>query len=113
MEVLAVLFVLALVAGWFLGVIGFFKVLSARAEIAALRRAIEALSVGQPAPVASEPRPASVPYVAPPETVEQAVPEPAAVAAEPPDIAPPARIDRRPRDIEALLERIELVQVAP
>ena len=103
MEALAVLFVLALVAGWFLGVIGFFKVLSARAEIAALRRAIEALSTGQPAPVAAEARPASVPYVAPPETVEQAVPEPAEVAAEPPDVAVPPAAARRPRDIEALL----------
>jgi uncharacterized membrane protein len=103
MEQLAVLLVLVLVGGWFLGVIGFFKALSARAEIAALRRAIAALSAAQPAPAAAEAPPASVPYVAPPETVAQAIPEPALVAPEPPDIAVPATTAGRPRDIEALL----------
>ena len=73
MEVLAVLFVLVLAAGWFLGVIGFFKALSARAEIAALRRRIEALAAGQEAPVgAAEPLPASVPFVPLPQVDERA-----------------------------------------
>ena len=106
MEELAVLFVLVLVTGWFLGVIGFFKVLSARAEIAALRRRIEALAVGQEAPVAAaEPLRASVPFVPPPQVTEPAEPPPA--AAEPigpmaPASEPDAPVIQRP-DIEALL----------
>jgi hypothetical protein len=56
-EELAVLFVLLLIGGWFLGGIGFFKARSARGKIAALRRTIEALAAGQPAPpAAAEPR---------------------------------------------------------
>ena len=91
MEVLAVLFVLALIAGWFLGVIAFFKVLSARSEIAALRRRLEALASGDTAP-------ASVPFVPPVVTEPAAEPPPfAAESAEPLAEAPP-----RP-DIEALL----------
>ena len=91
MEVLAVLFVLALIAGWFLGVIAFFKVLSARSEIAALRRRLEALASGDTAP-------ASVPFVPPVVTEPAAEPPPfAAEPAEPLAEAPP-----RP-DIEALL----------
>ncbi len=46
----AILLVLVLIGGWFLGVIGFFKVLSARGEIAALRRAVDALAAGPPNP---------------------------------------------------------------
>ena len=108
MEELAVLFVLVLVAGWFLGVIGFFKTLSARAEIAALRRRIEALTASQNAPVAAaEPLPASVPFVPSPQVVEQAEPQPSPVAAEPIEATPPASgpdtaVTPRP-DIEALL----------
>ena len=108
MEELAVLFVLVLIAGWFLGVIGFFKALSARAEIAALRRRIEALAAGQKAPVAAaEPLPASVPFVPSPQVVEQAEPQPSPVAAEPIGATPPASepdtaVTQRP-DIEALL----------
>ncbi|HME24133.1 MAG TPA: DUF2339 domain-containing protein [Acetobacteraceae bacterium] len=108
MEQLAVLFVLVLVAGWFLGVIGFFKVLSARAEISALRRAIEALAGDQPAPapMAAEPRQASVPLVPPPEPAEQPEPEPQPVVPAPLDSVPPmpepAPVTQRP-DIEALL----------
>ena len=91
MEVLAVLFVLALIAGWFLGVIAFFKVLSARSEIAALRRRLEALASGDTAP-------ASVPFV-PPVVAEPAA-EPPPFAAEPAE--PLAEAPPRP-DIEALL----------
>jgi uncharacterized membrane protein len=109
MEELAVLFVLMLVAGWFLGVIGFFKVLSARAEITALRRRIEALADGRQAWAAPvEPRPASVPFVPPPQAAEPAEPQPPPVAASepteptPPTPEPDAPVTQRP-DIEVLL----------
>jgi len=102
MEALAILLVLAVIAGWFLGVIGFFKALSARSEIAALRRRVEALTVAQPAP-AAEPARASVPFVPTP-AVEHPQPEPAPTATESVEAARsiPEPQPQRP-DIEALL----------
>ncbi len=104
MEALAVLFVLALIVGWFLGVIGFFKALSARSEIAMLRRRVESLAAGQPAPEAVGPAPASVPFV-PPTVVEEPEPEPVPAAVEPAEVAPPTSQPAPPQrpDIEALL----------
>ena len=50
MEEFVVLLAIALLGGWVLGVVGFFKVLSARSEIAALRRRVDVLAAGQAAP---------------------------------------------------------------
>jgi uncharacterized membrane protein len=97
MEQLAILLVLALIAGWILGVIGFFKALSARTQIDALRRRVEVLSAGQPTPPAAEPAPAAVPFVPPPQPAEPVEPEPLP-AAQPPLVS----AAQRP-DIEALL----------
>ncbi len=96
MELLAVLLVIALIGSWVLGVVGFFRALSAHAEIATLRRTVEALGASS-ATAPREPRPASVPEVAPPPVPEQ--PEFPATISEPAGTAPPAA---RP-DIEALL----------
>jgi uncharacterized membrane protein len=100
MELLAVLLVIALIGSWVLGVVGFFRALSAHAEIAMLRRTVEALGAGRTA-ASAQPRPASVPEVAPPPVPEQPEPGPEALAtiSEPVGSAPP---EARP-DIEALL----------
>ena len=106
MEEFVVLLAIALLGGWVLGVVGFFKVLSARSEVAALRRRVDVLAAGQAAPETAEPRPASVPFVAPSPVVEQAEVEPQAVSPEPaeapPQVAEPVTATQRP-DIEALL----------
>jgi uncharacterized membrane protein len=96
MELLAVLLVIALIGSWVLGVVGFFRALSAHAEIATLRRTVEALGASS-ATAPRELRPASVPEVAPPPVPEQ--PEFPATILEPAGTAPPAA---RP-DIEVLL----------
>jgi uncharacterized membrane protein len=99
MELLAVLLVIALIGSWVLGVLGFFKALSARAEIAALRRSVEALGAGR-ATVPAEAQPAAVPSVAsPPPAAEQPEPASTPIVPEPVATAPP---EARP-DIEALL----------
>jgi uncharacterized membrane protein len=102
-----VLFILAAVAGWFLGVIGFFKALSARREIVELGRRFEALAAGQVTPARAEPPPASVPFVAPPQATEEPVPETQPVAPSPtevPPVVPEPVMTAAPRpDIEALL----------
>jgi len=98
MELLAILLVVVLIGSWVLGVVGFFKALSARAEIALLRRTIEELVAGRTtAPI--EPQPASVPQVAPPPVLEQPMPEPTTTNSKPVATAPSAA---RP-EIEALL----------
>jgi uncharacterized membrane protein len=103
MEALALLFALALIAGWLLGVIGFFKALSARAEIAALRRRVEALTARQPASEAVQPAAGSMPLV-PPTVVGESELEPVPATAEPAAVAFPATqpASEKP-DIEALL----------
>jgi uncharacterized membrane protein len=104
MEELAVLFVLILIGGWLLGIIGFFKVLSARAEIARLRRAVEAFAAGREAAAPAEPPPASVPF-SPPPAAPEPQPEPVPIA-EPVETAPPiSEPEPAPQraDIEALL----------
>jgi uncharacterized membrane protein len=103
MEQLALLlglFGLALAAGWVLGIVGFFKVLSARAEITVLRRRLDALSTGTAqSPPAVPARAASVPFVAPPEP--EPIPIEPAEAVPPPPEAPV--LGHLPTDIEALL----------
>ncbi|HET7879599.1 MAG TPA: DUF2339 domain-containing protein [Acetobacteraceae bacterium] len=102
-EVLAMLFVLALIAGWFLGVIGFFKVLSARSEIAALRRRLDALAAGGVMAASAKLAPVAAPIV--PEVVPS--PDPPPVVAEAADSTPEAEeppVASTPRpDIEVLL----------
>jgi uncharacterized membrane protein len=107
MEEFAVLIVLALIAGWILGVIGFFKALSARAQIAVLRHRIEALAAGPVAPAAAEPQPTQVAFVPPPQVAEPAEPAPSPVVPEAIDTTPAASepaiaASQRP-DFEALL----------
>ena len=85
MELLAVLLVIALIGSWVLGVVGFFRALSAHAEIATLRRTVEALGASS-ATAPRELRPASVPEVAPPPVPEQ--PEFPATISEPAGTAP-------------------------
>lgn len=99
--VFGVMVLIVLLGGWLLGVIAFFKVQSARSEIALLRRSLQARAEATEAPVPAQPATASVPFVAPrvaepPPTI---APEP---VAEP--VAASDPIARAPRpDIEALL----------
>lgn len=97
--VFGVLLLIVAFGGWLLGVVAFFKVLSARSEIAALRRSMQAAPLAEVA-VPMPPLPASVPFVAPP------VPEPALIEPEPaveqPAVSEPVAKAPRP-DIEALL----------
>lgn len=103
--VLAVLLVLALLAGWILGIIGFFKAISIRAEITALRRAMDAMAASH-APDTAPPM-TSVPFVPTSPEPQQAEPQPAPpietpAAATPAPEPPPPPVAQRP-DIEALL----------
>lgn len=118
MEELGVLFVLLLIGGWIMGVVGFFKALSARAEVLALRRRVDALAAGREPIAPAEAMAGLVPFApppTPPRAFEEPVPEPAVPESvaeapipspEPEERAPvppePVAATARP-DIEALL----------
>jgi uncharacterized membrane protein len=101
MESLFLLFGIVVIGGWVLGVVGFFKALTARSEIAALRRQLAMQRAG------------SVPEFIP-EAAPEVVPEPVAAAieavvipaeepgAEEPPAPQPVPARRRP-DLETLL----------
>lgn len=100
--VFGVLLLLVLLGGWLLGVIAFFKVLSARSEIAALRRSLQAAPAATEMAEPAQPTAAPLPFFAPP--AEEPAPVPA--APEPAAEALPASepVAKAPRpDIEALL----------
>ena len=91
---------LAVVGGWVLGVVGFFKALRANEDIKALKRMMAQLH-GAPATAATE-AVVAAPWQPEPAQAEP-VPEPEAVADEPYNPPPAPRLAAPKRDLEALL----------
>ncbi len=92
-----VVVIIAVIGGWMLGIVGFFKAISAHSEIRQLRRAIQELR-----PLPAQPVPEAVAPEPEPEPIVEAPPSPEPAVVEPVSAPEPAAAAKSP-DLEAIL----------